>query len=68
VISGNWTEREQRLVKPPEHDPEIFTLYINFVYTNRIARTPSTVLPRERKEIGVEYLLLFKLYFLAEKL
>jgi hypothetical protein len=67
-MSGNWAEKEQRLVKLPEDDPEIFAIYFNLVYTNRTATILSAVSPRERKEIGAEFDLLAKLYVLAEKL
>jgi hypothetical protein len=67
AMSGNWLEQEDRLVKFPEDDPEIFAIYINLVYTEQTATSPS-VSPREQKTINDEYVLLAKLYVLAEKL
>tara|TARA_R110002003_G_scaffold1389_7_gene22966 strand:+ start:462 stop:983 length:522 start_codon:yes stop_codon:yes gene_type:complete len=66
-MNGNWAERDERLVKLPDDDPEVVATYINLVYTNNIATSP-TEKPMEKNAILNEYIFLSKLYVLSEKL
>jgi hypothetical protein len=66
-MNGNWAERDERLVKLPDDDPEVVATYINLVYTNNIATSP-TEKPMDMNAILNEYIVLSKLYVLSEKL
>jgi hypothetical protein len=67
VMSGDWLEKEERLVELPEDDPDIFALYVNIVYmsqvpTNAIAETKTPdALSDELHELCVLYLLCEKM-------
>jgi hypothetical protein len=37
AMNGAWEEADTRVVKLPEDDPDIFALYINYVYTAQLA-------------------------------
>ena len=64
AVHGAWKEAEERKVTLPEDDPEVFSLYFNAVYSDKI-RTVSS----ENNDRSVEgHLQLAKLYVLAEKL
>ncbi|KAF2827359.1 hypothetical protein CC86DRAFT_209933 [Ophiobolus disseminans] len=67
AMNGNWAEREERLIKLPEDDPETFATYINVVYTNRVATNPSSE-PKDAVMVGGELIHLCKVYVLGEKL
>ncbi|KAH7094896.1 hypothetical protein FB567DRAFT_15492 [Paraphoma chrysanthemicola] len=67
AMTLNTTERQQRLFKFPDHDPEVFAIYFNFVYTNTIATIQSDA-RKDDFAFGEEYTLLSKLYVLAGKL
>jgi hypothetical protein len=66
-MNGNWAERDERLVKLPEDDPEIFATYINFVYTNTVA-TSGAEDPKTHDALAAELITLSHLYVLSEKL
>jgi hypothetical protein len=66
-MNGNWAERDERLVKLPEDDPEIFAIYINLVYTNTVA-TRRAEDPKTRDALPAELIRLSHLYVLSEKL
>jgi hypothetical protein len=36
ALNGNWSEKKDRLVKLPEDDTKIFSLYVNLIYTGEI--------------------------------
>lgn len=67
AINGPWVERDERLIKLLEDDPEIFATYINLVYTNNIATGPVER-PMDVTRISAEHAFLAKLYVLSEKL
>jgi hypothetical protein len=66
-MNGNWAESEERLVKLLKDEPEIFAIYVNYVYTNNIA-TNSCEGSKAGDLIRHELLMLSKLYILCEKL
>jgi hypothetical protein len=66
AISGSWREAEDREVALPDDEPEVFALYIHYLYTGTLAAKPDPIPPQYRG--GLEYLRLTKLYVLAEKL
>jgi hypothetical protein len=66
VMSGNWQEAKDRLVKLPEDDPAIFQLYVHLLYTNMLAVIPNPGLAKDDSMEEVSRLA--KLYVLAEKL
>lgn len=66
-MNGNWVEREERLIRLPEDDPEIFATYVNLVYTNVVATSRNDP-PEGRESVAEEYETLSKLYVLSEKL
>ncbi|KAF2033300.1 hypothetical protein EK21DRAFT_109097 [Setomelanomma holmii] len=66
-MNGNWTEREERLVKLPDGNPEIFAIYVNLVYTNIVATIQSEA-PKEMGMLTGEFEALSKLFVLSEKL
>ncbi|KAH7085250.1 hypothetical protein BKA63DRAFT_13643 [Paraphoma chrysanthemicola] len=67
AMNGPWAERDERIIKLPEDDPEVFAIYVNFVYTNTVATGPLER-PIHRATARTEYMLLSKLYVLCEKL
>jgi hypothetical protein len=67
AMNGNWAESEERVVKLPDDDPEIFAAYINLVYTNNVA-TNETKEPKTTDQLSDEHIVLAKLYVLSEKL
>ncbi|KAI4627604.1 uncharacterized protein J4E87_004168 [Alternaria ethzedia] len=67
ALSGNWSEKKDRLVELPEDDPEIFAFYINIIYTGAISsQTDNHRLPNN--ELQAYFLAIVKSYILAEKL
>ncbi|KAH7094899.1 hypothetical protein FB567DRAFT_600599 [Paraphoma chrysanthemicola] len=67
AMNGNWAERDERLIELPEDDPEVFSMYVNFVYTNNIATGPNEN-PVSVEWCDEEYMLLSELFVLCEKL
>jgi hypothetical protein len=70
AMNGDWVEKDERLVKLPEDDPEIFGIYANLVYTGKIAiRSSETAKGQVAKHaLQAEHTTLCILYVLAEKL
>lgn len=66
VLNGNWKEAKERVVRLPEDDPEIFGLYLHYVYTVTFAVQPDP-LPHQYN-CDQALLRLGKSYVLAEKL
>jgi hypothetical protein len=74
AINGSWKESDTRVVKLPEDDPEIFALYINYIYTGQLVTAQKS---NEEfatldfidfgKIIHAEYHALFCVYVMAEK-
>ena len=62
-MNGQWKEAEERLVKLPEDEPHIFSIYMEFLYTCHFVC--EHIGPKEE---DYEDKILGKLYVLAEKL
>jgi hypothetical protein len=64
AMSNNWKEAAERTIRFPDDDPDIFRLYIHWLY--------SRTLPCRNDEPGragnAEYVLLAKAYVLGDKL
>jgi hypothetical protein len=70
-MSGNWAEREERLIKLPEDEPKVFEIYLNIVYTQLVptaTNVSATNVSTTKGDISDEYLSLTKVYVLGEKL
>jgi len=67
ALNGNWSEKKDRLVKLPEDDTKIFSLYVNLIYTGEIPGQTgySKMMPDEFQK---HIMAIVKLYILAEKL
>ncbi|EON65084.1 hypothetical protein W97_04319 [Coniosporium apollinis CBS 100218] len=64
AMRGGWKESTERVVLLPVDDPEVFNLFVGWLY-NRKFPTKNDVGSAEGNE---EYMLLAKLYVLGEKL
>ncbi|KAF2751799.1 hypothetical protein M011DRAFT_391532, partial [Sporormia fimetaria CBS 119925] len=60
ALGGNWAETDN--VKLPEDDAELFAIYQEFLYTNRLPVNDNEGDPQNK------YLILCKIYVLCEKL
>jgi hypothetical protein len=67
AMSGDWKEREEREIKLPEDDPQVFATYVNLAYTNKITTIESGALDAAQK-FAKECNALCKLYVFSEKL
>lgn len=67
AMNGNWEESKERIIKLPEDDPKVFNVYINLLYTGRVA-TDSLESPRTGKVRCEEMYALGQLYVVCEKL
>lgn len=74
-MSGSWNEAETCVINLPDDKQEVFAVYINYVYTGHLSIATET--EKETLELdsldladylGSEYLLLFRVFVLAEKL
>ncbi|KAF3053471.1 hypothetical protein E8E11_009436 [Didymella keratinophila] len=65
-LSGPWKEADERLVRIPDNDIEVFELYLHLVYHNELACTPDP--PSDTETGEEERLSLARLYVLCEKL
>lgn len=73
AMSGNWIEKEERLVKLPEERPLVFDMYVSLLYTNRTLdceqSTEGEIEPKAFRNVQQkQYRALCKLYVLAEML
>ncbi|KAF2241958.1 hypothetical protein BU26DRAFT_387892, partial [Trematosphaeria pertusa] len=75
ALNGNWEEAHAHIVHLPEDEPDIFGIYLNYVYTGRLhtMSVDSEELAtldhnKFRTTVNEEYNNLFCLYILAEKL
>jgi hypothetical protein len=75
AMNGNWTEADTRVVKLPEDDPNVFGLYLDYVYTGQLTtmeKTPAELAALEPidfdHQIYQEYEEVFRLFVLAKKL
>ncbi|KAF1950232.1 hypothetical protein CC80DRAFT_554463 [Byssothecium circinans] len=74
AMTGNWKEAEDKAVKLPEDDPDVFALYEQIVYTGKIPAYDDT--GDERRDIYCQgwdrfqkgYEILCSLFVLAERL
>lgn len=62
-MNGKWRESDEGVVPLPDDQPEIFSLYANLLYTDRLATRQTD--PEKKAD---EFTLLARLYVLAEKL
>ncbi|KAG9202235.1 hypothetical protein G6514_004673 [Epicoccum nigrum] len=60
ALRGDWKEAQERTVVLPDDEPEVFRLYLQFLYTGQVALNSVAR--------GGAYVVLSKLYVLAEKL
>ncbi|PSN64734.1 hypothetical protein BS50DRAFT_529203 [Corynespora cassiicola Philippines] len=70
ALNGNWAESTDRVVRLPEDNPSIFSLYHGFLYTKSLPILPERISndEKESEAIAEQYLALCELYVLAEKL
>jgi hypothetical protein len=66
AMSGSWKESEDRVIKLPEDDPEIFNVYVHHLYTGSVAVIPEP-LPADYAGAPTRKIICL-LYVLAEKL
>ncbi|KAJ8115592.1 hypothetical protein OPT61_g2802 [Boeremia exigua] len=66
AMSGQWKEAASREVPLPEDEPDVFALYLKLLYSNQLPVKQEETVPRE--DLAKQYLVLGKLYVLAEKL
>lgn len=59
-MNGNWKESEDGVVNLPEADPDIFSLYVEVLYSGRLQGVCNTKI--------YDYSTFARLYVLAEKL
>lgn len=64
ALSGAWQESRERTVRLPEDEPEIFAIYVHWLYYG----TVPVVCDETVEMKGVEYLNLAKAYTLGDKL
>ncbi|KAJ4986869.1 ankyrin repeat-containing protein [Stagonosporopsis vannaccii] len=64
AIEGPWQESEQRAVSLPADDPDVFSLYLILLYTNKLPIKQVV----QAVEMCDEYYDLSRLFVLAEKL
>lgn len=62
ALTGNWKEAEERTVRFPDLETEVFRVYLHWAYTNTISTSD------DNNGDSDEYLLLAKLYVLGERL
>ncbi|KAF2869093.1 hypothetical protein BDV95DRAFT_499273, partial [Massariosphaeria phaeospora] len=74
AMNGKWPEADTRVVELSEDDPDLFGIYLNHVYTEKlpVGETDSDQLVKLDygvfyKETQKEYDLLFRLYIFGEK-
>lgn len=48
ALGREWKESEERLVKLPHEDPEVFELCLRWVYSHRIVLQPAQQNPRDK--------------------
>ncbi|PLB48318.1 hypothetical protein P170DRAFT_448051 [Aspergillus steynii IBT 23096] len=64
VMAGEWTESRQRTVQLPDDDPEIFALYVHWLYCGTLPVFCDEPDPAKNDE----YMGLIKAYVLGDKL
>ncbi|KAF2650754.1 hypothetical protein K491DRAFT_720471 [Lophiostoma macrostomum CBS 122681] len=72
TMNGNWSTAKDRVVILEDADPDIFAIYLNLVYTNRLptmecSSDGNTILLMTKAQIQEEYTRLSKLYILSER-
>jgi hypothetical protein len=65
ALSGGFKEAEERVVKLPEDDPEIFGIYLHHLQTNELSVLPDPIPSDDTGD--EEQAALINLYILAEK-
>ncbi len=75
AMNGHWMESNTRVISLSDVEPEIFSVYLNSVYTGKIPsmtmrKAEVEALPWEefRDVVGSEYDIMFQVYVLAERL
>ena len=63
MLSGNWREANERLIRLPEDEPEIFEIYMCWLYHKRIP-----TIRQEPADGSTEYLRLIKAYIFGDKI
>jgi hypothetical protein len=66
-MNGNWVELEERTIRLPEDDPDIFKYYVNLVYTGLVL-TNHCDEPKTQDILNNEIAIVSGLYVLGEKL
>ena len=64
-MDGKWKEAEDKAVNLPDDDPIVFELYVQLLYTGRLPCKSESETPADSEQ---EYVVLSKLYVLAEKI
>lgn len=64
ALRGDWKEAQERTIKLPEDDPEVFSVYQQWLYDGLIHTGSDTLFPQNDDE----YEALVKAYILGEKL
>ncbi|KAF2241953.1 hypothetical protein BU26DRAFT_391005, partial [Trematosphaeria pertusa] len=70
ALNGNWKEAEEKVVKLPEDDVEIFELYVQLLYTGLLPEKEKEVSEEEKPidyHLVSEYKQLCKLYVFCDK-
>ncbi|KAI4693273.1 uncharacterized protein J4E88_001644 [Alternaria novae-zelandiae] len=67
AMNGKWIESKNRMVRLPEDDPKVFDIYINLLYTGRLA-TNTLEEPKTNAHLLEEMYVLAQLYVIGEKL
>jgi hypothetical protein len=75
ALNGKWAKTKTQTINLTEDDPDTFALYLNHLYNNELPTMDFSeedlcvlTLTELRKFVDTEYMALFKLYILAEKL
>ncbi|RDW92789.1 BTB/POZ domain-containing protein [Aspergillus mulundensis] len=64
ALTGEWKEARERVVQLPEEDPEVFDIFVHWVYCGKL---PFSI-DEHTGDIDAEYMELAKAYVFGEKL
>ncbi|KAF2803317.1 uncharacterized protein BDZ99DRAFT_576220 [Mytilinidion resinicola] len=67
ALKGPWKESKERLVKLPEDDPELFSIYMHYIYCGTLAILAENM-EADIKEFCNQFATLAHLYVFAEKI
>lgn len=64
MLNGTWKEATERRVELPEDDPDVFTIYVSWLYWNQIPTIPTC----ESGQDDSEFLHLIQTYIFGDKI